>query len=82
MPTPHVPLRPLWICRCDAQPWPCAESRLALTREYAGNQVTLCVYLGMSLAEAMRDLHLLDPAGAPEPAALANRFLGWVSDSS
>jgi hypothetical protein len=78
MPGPHQPLRPPWICRCDAQPWPCADARLALSHEYADNRVTLCVYLGTSLAEAVRDLYVLNSAGAPEPALLANSFLDWV----
>lgn len=78
MPASHEPLRPLWICRSDAQPWPCAKARLALTQQYADRPVALCVRLGMSLAEAVRDLHVLDPGSAPDPAALGTRFLGWV----
>ncbi|MDG4788838.1 hypothetical protein O7626_23420 [Micromonospora sp. WMMD1102] len=78
---PHTPLRPLWLCRTDGQPWPCAAARLRLVREYPDSRGALCVRLGSSLAEAYRDLHALDPAGAPAVTALSERFLGWLSGS-
>jgi hypothetical protein len=74
----HVAMRPLWFCRVDAQPWPCAEARLTLTRQLRENRIALCLYLGLSLAEAMRDLYTLNPDTAPEPATLSARFLGWL----
>lgn len=77
-PPPHTPIRPLWICRTDAQPWPCAQARLALADEYRGRPVDLCVYLGLSLARATRDLHQLNPPESPLPEALHARFIGWV----
>ena len=78
---PHTPLRPLWLCRTDGQPWPCGPARLALTREYAGQHAALTIHLGGTLAEAFRDLHALNPGTAPEARSLSARFLGWVHPS-
>lgn len=77
-PSPHTAIRPLWICRTDAQPWPCAEARLALTQEYRDALVDLCVYLGLSLARATRELYQLNPSECPSPEAMHGRFIGWV----
>lgn len=74
----HLPLRPLWLCRHDGQPWPCGAARVTLSREYAHDRLALCVYLGLSLAEAYLDLTRLHPDSAPGPGALTERFLGWV----
>ncbi|MGI5148531.1 hypothetical protein ACQEVC_19490 [Plantactinospora sp. CA-294935] len=79
---PHTPLRPLWLCRTDGQPWPCAAARLSLVREYPDTRVALCVRLGSSLAEAYRDLHALNPGGAPAAMVLSERFLGWLPGRS
>ena len=80
-PGPHTPLRPLWLCRTDGQPWPCGPARLALTREYAGQPTALTIQLGSALATAFRDLHALNPNTAPEARALSTRFLGWIRRS-
>ncbi|SCF37306.1 hypothetical protein GA0070216_111204 [Micromonospora matsumotoense] len=42
---PHLPLRPLWVCRACGGPWPCAEGRLLLRIEYDAHLVDLAVYL-------------------------------------
>jgi hypothetical protein len=70
-------MRPLWLCRACAAPWPCATARLALTSEYADDRVALCVYLAGQLHDAATDLHTLNPHDAPEPSQLFARFLGW-----
>ncbi|MEV0806938.1 hypothetical protein [Micromonospora sp. NPDC050200] len=75
---PHLPLRPLWLCRVCAAPWPCATARLALVAEYAHDRVALSVYLCTVLYDAAADLHRLHPHDGPDPAALFARFLGWV----
>lgn len=75
---PHVPMRPLWLCRACAQPWPCATAHLALRREYADDRVALCVYLGGMLHVAADDLYRLNPHDAPDPRALFLRFLAWA----
>lgn len=77
----HLPLRPLWLCRACAAPWPCAPAKLRLAREYAGNRVALCLYLSSVLHDAATDLHLLDPHGAPGPQQLFDRFIGWATPS-
>ena len=76
--SPHLPRRPLWICRVDAQPWPCAEARLRLIREYRTDPVGLATYLGTVLHELIADLYRLNPDTAPRPAALFRRVLGWL----
>ena len=74
----HVPIKPLWICRVDAQPWPCADARLILTEAYRRNPVEVGTYLGASLHEMVADLYRLNPATAPDAAALYVRLLGWL----
>ncbi|WBC16999.1 hypothetical protein O7600_09270 [Micromonospora sp. WMMA1998] len=75
---PHLPLRPLWICKRCAQPWPCAVARLALVAEYGADRVGLAVYLCGQLYDAAQDLHRLNPVEAPGPQALFARFVGWA----
>ncbi|TDB73059.1 hypothetical protein E1182_21905 [Micromonospora sp. KC721] len=77
-PRPHLPLRPLWLCRSCGTPWPCASARLALLREYAHDRVALLVYLGGLLHDAAGELHRLHPHDGPEPRQLFGRFLGWA----
>ncbi|WFE41386.1 hypothetical protein [Micromonospora sp. WMMD998] len=75
---PHLPMRPLWTCRRCARPRPCAEARLALLTEYAGDRLTMSVYLCEQLYEAAQELHRLNPDEAPSPRALFARFAGWA----
>ncbi|MER5458185.1 hypothetical protein ABT008_25765 [Micromonospora sp. NPDC002389] len=75
---PHLALRPLWLCRVCAAPWPCATARLALVAEYAHDRVALSVYLCAVLHDATADLYRLNPHDGPTPAALFARFLAWV----
>ena len=74
----HVARRPLWICRVDAQPWPCAEARLRLLQEYREDPVAVRIYLGTALHELIADCYRLNPDTAPEPRALFDRTLGWL----
>lgn len=71
-------MRPLWICRTCASPWPCATARLTLTAEYA-DRVALCIYLAGMLHSAIDDLYRLNPPASPDPTGLFDRFLGWAS---
>nr|WP_233166691.1 hypothetical protein [Micromonospora sp. Rc5] len=57
--TPHTPLRPLWCCRACGQPWPCAEARLLLKADYAGNAIGLSIYLCGMFYEAARTCAML-----------------------
>ncbi|GIJ33303.1 hypothetical protein ACN26Z_03705 [Verrucosispora sp. WMMD703] len=75
----HVALRPLWLCRACAAPWPCANARLTLLAEYRDSHVALSIYLAGLLYDAVEDLYRLDPHNAPKPAALHERFLGWAA---
>ncbi|WP_027659094.1 hypothetical protein [Salinispora fenicalii] len=74
---PHTPLRPLWLCRRCAAPWPCGSARLTLLREYADNRVALIIYLGGLLYEATEELHTLNPQETLDAGQLFDRFLGW-----
>ncbi|WP_433116022.1 hypothetical protein [Micromonospora sp. CA-246542] len=76
---PHLPLRPLWLCRVCAAPWPCALARLALRQEYAHDRIALSIYLCTVLHDAASDLYRLNPHDGPAPAALYVRFLGWAA---
>ncbi|SCL17821.1 hypothetical protein GA0074692_0261 [Micromonospora pallida] len=77
-PRPHTPVRPIWLCRACAHPWPCAVARLTLSREYADDRIGFCVYLAGQLHEAVTDLYRLNPHDVPEPPQLFARFLGWA----
>lgn len=76
----HLPLRPLWICRLDAYPWPCADARLDLTNGFRDRTVNLTLFLAAQFVDALNDLHTIDPTLGPPPDArvLYERFLGWV----
>lgn len=74
----HEPIRPLWLCRACAAPWPCGAARLALRAQYAGDQPSLLVYLATVFAEATGHLVGFDPAAAPAPEAIFARFVGWA----
>lgn len=78
-PRPHTPIRPLWLCRTDGQPWPCPTARLTLARRYTEQHTALLVHLGTCLIHAHHDLHALHPTDPPTPTQLSRRFLGWVN---
>ncbi|MEU8375486.1 hypothetical protein AB0C22_20475 [Micromonospora sp. NPDC048894] len=78
IPRPHLPLRPLWLCRVCAAPWPCGAARLTLVSEYAHDRVALNIYLCTVLHDAAADLYRLYPDTGPDPATLFARFLAWV----
>ncbi|MGN9813032.1 hypothetical protein ACTMSW_27225 [Micromonospora sp. BQ11] len=73
----HVAVRPVWLCRACAAPWPCQPAKLALRVEYAHDPVGLSVYLCALLHDAAVDWLRLRPA-APDPAELFTRFVGWT----
>ncbi|MFJ6198586.1 hypothetical protein [Micromonospora sp. NPDC092111] len=74
---PHTPLRPMWFCRADGQPWPCPEARLLLRAEYGDRQPALSIYLAGLMYEAMHDLYHLNPHDGPAPRDLFQRFVAW-----
>jgi hypothetical protein len=73
---PHVPLRPIWLCRACGHPWPCGEARLSLLVEYRGNRVALLIYLAVLHDEATEHLARLSPDEPPPD--LTERFLTWA----
>ncbi|MEQ4300958.1 hypothetical protein ABNF97_06125 [Plantactinospora sp. B6F1] len=75
---PHLPRRPIWLCRACAAEWPCLTARTLLVIEYVVDPVGLSVYLATMLQAALRDHRLLNPAPGPDPARMYARFLGWA----
>jgi hypothetical protein len=73
----HAPLRPLWICRSCASPWPCATARLKLKAEYCEHRADLPVYMATVMHEAIADLSRLNP-GTLDPAEVFVRFIAWT----
>ncbi|WP_243706222.1 hypothetical protein [Micromonospora sp. KC721] len=76
---PHVPMRPLWLCRVCAADWPCQPARLLLLMEYRRDRVALSVYLAGILFDATADLTRLNPQPEPSPAELFERFVAWTA---
>jgi hypothetical protein len=74
----HVPLRPTWLCRTCAFPWPCAQARHDLLADHADDLVFLAVFMASTMAEAVRDLVELHPATTPTPAQIWDRFMQWL----
>ncbi|MGI5213219.1 hypothetical protein [Plantactinospora sp. CA-290183] len=75
---PHLPQRPIWLCRSCAAEWPCLTARTLLPIEYVADPTALHVYLATMLQAAIDDLHRLNPEPGPDPQRLYARFLGWV----
>ena len=71
---PHLPIRPLWLCRACAAPWPCAPARLSLGHRYAGDPAGLRLHLRAMLDDATADLRRLNPQPGPDPESLSVRF--------
>lgn len=78
-PRPHLPQRPIWLCRVCAHPWPCGEARLALVREHGEDLTYLRIYLASQMHDALRDLLTLNRYEAPTPEATFTRFLSWAA---
>ena len=73
----HTPIRPLWLCRVCAAPWPCGEARLALLHRWQGDRTGLAHHLTGMYREALSDLTTLNPHDGPSPAEIFRRFLTW-----
>ncbi|WFE38472.1 hypothetical protein [Micromonospora sp. WMMD998] len=72
---PHLPMRPRWLCRVCAGPWPCQPARLLLLMDYRRDRVALSIYMAACLFDATADLLHQNP----EPQDLFDRFLGWAA---
>ncbi|WP_093402046.1 hypothetical protein [Micromonospora sediminimaris] len=74
---PHLPIRPLWLCRRCGHPWPCGAAKVALLEEYRESPVSLFLYLASCLHDAIEDLRQLHPSDTGSTADVFDRFLGW-----
>lgn len=80
MPRPeHLSNRPGWLCRACGHPWPCAEARIALLREYRAFPSLLKIYLSAQMYDALEDL---TSHNNPPPPNLYDRFLTWTQNPS
>lgn len=73
----HAPIRPMWICRTCAGPWPCAVARLLLKAEYCDRRPDLPAFMGTVMQEAISDLDRLTPSGL-NLVDVFNRFVAWT----
>lgn len=73
---PHLPVRPVWLCRACGHPWPCGAARLSLLVEYRDNRPGLLIYLATLREEATAQLAQLTPA--EPPGDLTDRFITWA----
>ncbi|BAL91351.1 hypothetical protein AMIS_61310 [Actinoplanes missouriensis 431] len=69
----HFYLRPSWSCQGCGEPWPCARARADLMAQYRPERISLAIYLGAVLADALHD-----GLGTSCPEALYHRMLGWI----
>ncbi|MEV7331602.1 hypothetical protein [Micromonospora sp. NPDC093244] len=76
---PHLPMRPLWLCKVCAAAWPCPPARMLLRIEYRADRVALSVYMASQLFDATADLCRLHPNPTPDPQELFARFLAWTA---
>ncbi|WP_433308236.1 hypothetical protein ACQP0U_17260 [Micromonospora sp. CA-269861] len=70
--TVHGPVMPIWSCGGCGLPWPCLTRKRELRAEYADAPVSLALYLGSYLVQAIEDMPWT-PAGV-----LHCRFVGWT----
>ncbi len=71
----HRPLRPIWLCRLDANPWPCGEAKLVLLAAFADDRPGLLTLLSTLQREAEDHLTQLDSGRSNN---LTDRFLSWA----
>ncbi|MGW4462482.1 hypothetical protein [Micromonospora sp. NPDC004704] len=77
----HTPLRPLWICRIDARPWPCPDARLNLVAAYLpARRIELYLYLGSQFTTALAELDtvVVETGERADATGLHVRILGWL----
>lgn len=70
----HLPMRPAWDCDKCGQPWPCANAKSNLLREYLDDSVALLIYLALRHWDAFDDY----VSSGEIPRNLHERFLGWA----
>ncbi len=71
----HIRVRPSWDCATCGQPWPCANAKEDLLREFGRYPSVLTIFMATQMYDAFDDLA---SHGAPPPADLYERFLDWI----
>ncbi len=71
----HIRVRPSWDCAACGRPWPCADAKRTLLREFGRFRSVLKVFMATQMYDAFDDLAA---RGALPPAHLHQRFLGWI----
>jgi hypothetical protein len=71
----HLHDRPHWRCRVCGHPWPCAEARATLLKEYRAYPSLLKIYLSAQMYDALDDF---TADGDSPPLDLYERFLSWI----
>ncbi|MGW4461446.1 hypothetical protein [Micromonospora sp. NPDC004704] len=77
----HTPLQPLWICRVDAHPWPCADAKLSLIGAFLPfHQIELYLYLAIQFTTAVAELDaiVVEAGGDGDPYSLHASMIGWL----
>ncbi|MFY1673815.1 flavin reductase [Plantactinospora sp. WMMB334] len=69
---PHLPIRPLFLCRTCGGKWPCQPARLALLAMFQDDRQGLRLHLARKLLTALADQPCTDTA------TLTTRFLAWL----
>ena len=73
--TEHIRRRPSWDCACCGQPWPCANAKENLVREFNRFPTVLTIFMATQMYEAFDDLA---PRIKLPPRHLYERFLAWI----
>ncbi len=71
----HIRVRPSWDCAVCEQPWPCANAKEDLLREFSRFPSVLTIFMATQMYDAFDDLA---PRGGLPPAHLYERFLAWI----
>lgn len=71
----HIRVRPSWDCAACGRPWPCADAKAALLREFRRFPSVLTILMATQMYDAFDDLAA---QGRLPRALLYERFLGWI----
>lgn len=71
----HIRRRPSWDCARCGQPWPCANAKENLLREFGDFPSVLTIFMATQMYDAFDDLAT---RGGLPPRQLNDRFLAWI----
>ena len=71
----HIDTRPTWMCAACAEPWPCANAKRELRREFRDFPSVLSVYMSAKMLDAAGDF---TDYGTGPPPDLYERFMSWI----